>query len=57
MSLEITPMTLKEACAWVNRVHPHRKPLAEAVRIPEDEGASQLALELDAPCDSGYCMT
>lgn len=38
-------------------VHPHRKPLAEAIRIPEDEGSRQLelALELEKPCDSGYC--
>lgn len=35
-------------------VHPGRRPLAEAVSIPEDFGASQLPLE---PCDSGYCMT
>ncbi len=34
-------------------VHPNRKPLSEAVKIPEDEGAQQLEL----PCDSGFCMT
>ena len=40
-------------------VHPHRKPLAEAVTIPEDDGAKQLALELglEQPCDSGHCWT
>jgi hypothetical protein len=37
-------------------VHPARKPLAEAVSIPEDFGAKQLGLE-DAPCDSGFCFT
>ncbi len=39
-------------------VHPHRKPLAEAIHIPEDEGSRQLelALELEKPCDSGYCF-
>ena len=36
-------------------VHPHRKPLAEAVAIPEDEGASQLSFE--DSCDSGFCFT
>lgn len=40
-------------------VHPYRKPLEEAIRIPEDEGAKQLALELELeqPCDSGHCFT
>ena len=40
-------------------VHPYRRPLPEAVTIPEDEGAAQLELELDLehPCDSGICMT
>ncbi len=40
-------------------VHPYRKPLEQAVRIPEDEGAEQLALEieLEQPCDSGHCYT
>ena len=33
-------------------VHPARKPLQEAVRIPQDEGAEQLEL-----CDGGVCMT
>ena len=36
-------------------IHPHRKPLAEAVRIPEDEGAKQLTLD-DVPCDGGVCF-
>ena len=33
-------------------VHPARKPLAEAVRIPEDEGAYQAELDF---CEGGYC--
>jgi len=33
-------------------VHPARKPLAEAVRIPEDEGAYQTELDF---CEGGYC--
>jgi hypothetical protein len=37
-------------------VHPHRRPLPEAVTIPEDEGASQLALEFEVPCDGGHCF-
>ena len=36
-------------------IHSGRRPVAEAVKIPEDEGASQL--EMPMPCDSGYCMT
>lgn len=35
-------------------VHPGRRPLAEAIDIPEDHGAHQL--ELDMPCDSGMCF-
>ena len=35
-------------------VHPARRPLAEAVRIPEDAGGRQL--ELDLPCDGGVCF-
>lgn len=35
-------------------VHPARKPLAEAVDIPEDHQAHQT--KLDLPCDSGYCF-
>jgi len=34
-------------------VHPGRVALADAVAIPEDEGATQLEL----PCDSGMCFT
>ena len=34
-------------------IHPARKPLAEAVRIPEDEGAHQIEL---AGCDGGVCF-
>jgi hypothetical protein len=39
-------------------VHPARRPLPEAVTIPEDFGASQGTLfgEADS-CDSGYCFT
>ncbi len=36
-------------------VHPARRPLAEAINIPEDHGAHQLELEM--PCDSGLCFT
>jgi|6_EtaG_2_1085325.scaffolds.fasta_scaffold02603_3 hypothetical protein len=35
-------------------VHASRLPLEEAVRIPEDYGAKQM--EMDIPCDSGYCF-
>lgn len=39
-------------------VHPGRKPLAAAVAIPEDFGASQATLfGPENACDSGYCMT
>ena len=38
-------------------VHPYRKPLEEAVTIPEDHGAHQLELEIENPCDGGYCFT
>jgi len=39
-------------------VHPFRRPLAEAVSIPEDVGARQLMLGEDDPtCDSGFCFT
>ena len=37
-------------------VHPYRKPLPEAVRIPEDVGASQLEMDLETPCDGGMCF-
>lgn len=37
-------------------VHPARKPLAEAVKIPEDFGAHQMELDFEAPCDSGFCF-
>ena len=37
-------------------VHSARRPLPEAVRIPEDEGAVQLTMLDDTPCDSGYCF-
>lgn len=37
-------------------IHPARKPLSEAVSIPEDEGAKQMEL-VETPCDSGYCFT
>ena len=35
-------------------VHPGRKPLAEAITIPEDYGAEQMEFEM--PCDSGMCF-
>jgi hypothetical protein len=35
-------------------VHPHRKPLSEAISIPEDFGAEQIEFEM--PCDSGHCF-
>jgi hypothetical protein len=39
-------------------VHSYRKPLAEAITIPEDIGAQQLnLLDTAASCDSGYCFT
>ena len=39
-------------------VHPARRPLPEAIVLPEDHGARQLALPtLELPCDSGYCFT
>ena len=41
-------------------VHPYRKPLPEAIVIPEDEGMRQLAFDDVAdeqPCDSGHCWT
>jgi len=44
-------------------VHPDCKPLAEAVRIPEDYGAKQIDMfellesnDRDAECDSGHCF-
>ncbi len=37
-------------------LHPARRPIEEAVRIPEDHGARQLELELEAPCDGGVCF-
>ncbi len=40
-------------------VHPARKPLTQAVHIPEDEGYTQAEMFLDlsnATCDSGYCF-
>jgi hypothetical protein len=36
-------------------IHPARVPLADAVNIPEDHGARQMALE-EAPCDGGVCF-
>ncbi len=38
-------------------IHPGRRPLTEAVEIPEDHGASQYELEFEEeqPCDGGYC--
>ena len=37
-------------------VHPARKPLAEAVDIPEDVGASQAGFWEQRPCDGGNCF-
>lgn len=36
-------------------IHPARKPLAQAVAIPEDEGAYQVSMDIG--CEGGYCMT
>lgn len=36
-------------------VHPSRKPLTEAVRLPEDAGFEQVSL-LEQECGSGYCF-
>jgi hypothetical protein len=39
-------------------IHPFRKPLAEAISIPEDVGAKQLMFgDGDPTCDSGFCFT
>ena len=39
-------------------VHPGRKPLAQAIRIPEDEGAKQIAMDFDAEATcGGHCHT
>ena len=35
-------------------VHPARMPLEQAIRIPRDDGAEQL--EMDIPCDGGVCF-
>ena len=41
-------------------VHPERKPLTQAVTIPEDFGATQLSFlasnDQDSECDSGFCF-
>jgi len=37
-------------------LHPALRPLPEAIRIPEDHGATQLEMDLEAPCDGGYCF-
>lgn len=38
-------------------VHPARIPLEEAINIPEDNGWTQLGMEIpDDECDSGYCF-
>jgi hypothetical protein len=36
-------------------VHPARKPLPQAVAIPEDQGAYQVTMDIG--CEGGYCMT
>lgn len=39
-------------------VHPYRRPLEQAVMIPEDEGAHQIGMfDAEQPCDSGICWT
>ena len=39
-------------------VHPHRLPVEQAIRIPEDTGSRQLEMfEPEQPCDSGVCWT
>lgn len=38
-------------------LHPARRPLPEAVSIPEDQGAHQIKMDLTPPCDSGHCFT
>ena len=35
-------------------IHNARVPLVDAVRIPEDDGAHQM--EMDIPCDGGVCF-
>ena len=34
-----------------------RKPLGEAIELPEDKGQLALELDFEAPCDSGVCFT
>ena len=46
--------TAREHEGFLLYMHPSRKPLIDAVTLPEDEGASQL--ELDLPCDGGVCF-
>jgi hypothetical protein len=39
-------------------LHPYRKPLAEAISIPEDLGAKKLGFgDGDPTCDSGFCFS
>lgn len=37
-------------------LHPTRRPLSEAVEIPEDHGQARMDID-EAPCDSGHCFT
>ena len=37
-------------------IHPYRKPLEKAIQIPEDQGVTQLGLDLEQPCDGGHCF-
>ena len=47
-----------EAVGLKLHIHPYRKPLPEAISIPEDIGARQMLLGEDDPtCDSGFCFT
>ena len=37
-------------------LHPQRKPLVEAVELPEDAGQIAMEIDLEHPCDSGVCF-
>ena len=53
-ALEVDAAIRHKRPGFVLGVHPARIPLAEAVHIPEDDGAHQM--ELDMPCDGGTCF-
>jgi hypothetical protein len=51
----------ESSSAYIRYVHRDFIPLAQAVRIPEDDGMTQLDMfrpveDEDATCDSGYCF-